>query len=216
MVLVSVGVRPTAHLAKAAGIKLGETGAIAVDDHMRTSAPHVYAAGDCAEAFHLIAKKPTYLPLGDTANKQGKVAGANAAGGDETFGGIVGSAGFKVFELEVARTGLGQPEIDGLGLKAIAAPSKHASFAHGYPGSKPIQTILFAETGSGRLLGAQMVGAATVGKRIDVFAVALHAGLTVDQVEGLDLVYAPPISPVYDPILIAATVTKKALAKARR
>jgi NADPH-dependent 2,4-dienoyl-CoA reductase/sulfur reductase-like enzyme len=215
MVLVSVGVRPNVNLARAAGIKLGKTGAIAVDDHMRTSTPHVYAAGDCAEAFHRVAEEPAYLPLGDTANKQGKVAGANAAGGDEAFGGIVGSAGFKVFELEVARTGFGQSEIDRLGLKAVAATSKHASFAHGYPNPKPIQTVLFAEVGSGRLLGAQMVGAGVVGKRIDVFATALHAGMTVAEVEGLDLAYAPPISPVYDPILIAATVTRKALAEAR-
>jgi len=216
MVLVSVGVRPSVQLAKAAGIKLGKTGAIAVDDHMRTSTPHVFAAGDCAEAFHLVANEPAYLPLGDTANKQGKVAGANAAGGDETFAGIVGSAGFKVFELEVARTGLGQSDIDRLGLTALAAPSKHASFAHGYPNPKPIHTVLFAEVEGGRLLGAQMVGAGVVGKRIDVFATALHATMTIAQVEGLDLAYAPPISPVYDPILIAATVTKKALAKARQ
>ncbi|MFC1610764.1 FAD-dependent oxidoreductase [Myxococcota bacterium] len=211
MVLVSVGVRPNIALAHAAGIRIGETGAIAVDAHMRTSTPHVFAAGDCTQAFHLVSNRPTYMPLGDTANKQGKVAGANAAGADERFRGIVGSAGFKVFDLEVARTGLGQQEIDELGLSAVVAPSKHASFAHGYPGAAPIHTVLFVEVPSGRLLGAQMVGAGVVGKRIDVLATALHAGMTVHDVEGLDLTYAPPISPVYDPILIAATVAKKAV-----
>jgi NADPH-dependent 2,4-dienoyl-CoA reductase/sulfur reductase-like enzyme len=213
MVLVSVGVRPEVHLARAAGVTLGATGAIEVDAHMRTNLSHVFAAGDCAEAFHLVARRPVYLPLGDTANKQGKVAGANAAGGDETFAGIVGSAGFKVFELEVARTGLGQPDIDNLQLDAVVTTSKQGGIAGSYRKPSPIRTVMFAEKGSGRLLGAQMVGAGVVGKRIDILATALHAGMTVRQVEGLDLTYAPPISPVYDPVLIAATVTKKALAR---
>jgi NADPH-dependent 2,4-dienoyl-CoA reductase/sulfur reductase-like enzyme len=213
MVLVSAGVRPEVDLARAAGVTLGETGAIAVDAHMRTNLSHVFAAGDCAEAFHLVARRPVYIPLGDTANKQGKVAGANAAGGDETFAGIVGTAGFKVFELEVARTGLGQPDIDNLRLDAVATTSKQGDIAGSYRKPSPIRTIMFAEKGSNRLLGAQMVGTGVVGKRIDIVATALHAGMTVRQVEGLDLTYAPPISPVYDPVLIAATVTKKALAR---
>jgi len=215
IVIVSVGIRPDVGLARSAGITLGETGAIAVDDRQRTSAPDVYAAGDCAQAHHLVLDRPAWIALGTTANKQGKVAGANAAGGDERFGGIVGSAGFKLFDLEVARTGLGAAEIAREGIDAVSAVSHHHTRGRNYPGDKLITTVLYAERTSGRLLGAQMIGGDAVAKRIDVFATALHARMTLAQVEDLDLSYAPPFSPVYDPILIAATVGVKELAKAR-
>jgi NADPH-dependent 2,4-dienoyl-CoA reductase/sulfur reductase-like enzyme len=216
IVIVAVGVRPDVALAREAGIALGASGAIAVDSAMRTSAPAVFAAGDCAEAHHLVLDRPTWVPLGTTANKQGKVAGANAAGGDQHFGGIVGSAGFKCFDLEVARTGLGAADIASANLDAVAAASTHHTRARSYPGDKPITTVVYAERGSGRLLGAQMIGGEAVAKRIDVFATALHARMTLAQVEALDLTYAPPFAPVYDAILIAATVGVKALAKPRR
>ncbi len=216
LVIVSVGTRPDVSLAGKAGIELGASGAIAVDNAMRTSAPDVYAAGDCAEAQHLVLDGPVWIPLGTTANKQGKVAGANAAGGDERFGGIVGSAGFKLFDLEVARTGVGAAEIARAGIDAVEAVSQHHSRAKSYPGDEPITTVVYAERGSARLLGAQMIGGDTVAKRIDVFATALHARMTLAQVEALDLSYAPPFAPVYDPILIAASVGIKALAKPRR
>jgi NADPH-dependent 2,4-dienoyl-CoA reductase/sulfur reductase-like enzyme len=215
-VLVSVGVKPNVALAKAAGIALGESGAIAVDDHQRCNVPDVYAAGDCAEALHLVSGKQVWIPLGTTANKQGKVAGANAAGGDETYRGLVGSAAFKVFDLEVGRTGLGLAELDMLGLHGVSALSTQPDHAKSYDdAAKPITTVLVAERGSGRLLGAQMVGAGVVGKRIDVLATALHARMTVQDVAALDLSYAPPIAPVFDPVLIAASVTGKQLAKRR-
>jgi NADPH-dependent 2,4-dienoyl-CoA reductase/sulfur reductase-like enzyme len=175
----------------------------------------VFAAGDCAEAHHLVTGKPAYIPLGTTANKQGKVAGANAAGADESFAGIVGTAAFKVFDLEVSRTGLGVAEARRQGFDAVSAVSRHGSRGHAYPGGKSITTVLVAERGTGRLLGAQMVGEA-VAKRVDVFATALHARMTVEDVESLDLSYAPPFAPVYDPILIAATVARKELAAAPR
>ncbi|MEK7705366.1 MAG: FAD-dependent oxidoreductase [Myxococcota bacterium] len=216
MVIVSVGVRPNVALAQAAGLVLGPTGAIAVDAELRTNDPHIFAAGDCAEAHHRVLDAPAYVPLGSTANKQGKIAGANAVGAHERFAGIVGTAGFRVFDLEVARTGLGQSDIDRLGLKAVRAASTHQSKAHGYPGAKPLTTVVFAEKGTGRLLGAQMVGADVVAKRIDVFATALTARMAMDAIEELDLAYAPPFAPVYDPVLIAATVTLKELAKAGR
>ncbi len=211
LVLVSVGVRPSVGLAKAAGIALGPTGAIAVDDRLRTSAPNVYAAGDCAEAEHLVSGRPTWIPLGTTANKQGKVAGANAAGGDERFRGIVGTAAFKVFGLEVGRTGLGRTDAERLGLSAVSATSTHRSRGHAYPGSKLITTVLFVERGSERLLGAQMVGGESVAGRINVLATALHSGMTAAQLEALDLAYAPPLAPVYDPVLIAASVAREIL-----
>lgn len=216
IVIVAVGVRPDVALAREAGIALGASGAIAVDSAMRTSVPTVFAAGDCAEAHHLVLDRPTWVPLGTTANKQGKVAGANAAGGNQHFGGIVGSAGFKCFDLEVARTGLGAADIASAGLDAVAAVSTHHTRARSYPGDKPISTVVYAERGSGRLLGAQMIGGEAVAKRIDVFATALHARMTLAQVEALDLTYAPPFAPVYDAILIAASVGVKALAKPRR
>lgn len=213
LVLVAVGVRPNVALAEAAGVRLGETGAIAVDAHQRTNVPDIYAAGDCAEALHLVSGRPTWVPLGTTANKQGKVAGAHAVGGEASFGGIVGTAAFKVFDLEVARTGLGRAELERLQWSAISSVSRQANRANSYPGGSTLTTVLFVERESGRLLGAQMCGASGVAKRIDVFATALHARMDVRAIEGLDLAYAPPFAPVYDPVLIAATVAQKDLAK---
>ena len=216
MILVAVGVRPRVELARSAGVALGETGAIAVDDGMRTSVPAVFAAGDCAEARHIVSGRAVWIPLGTTANKQGKVAGANAAGASERFAGVAGTAGFKVFDLEVARTGLSTVEAVGLGIDAVTAVSRQRSRAHGYPGGNPITTTLAVERGSGRLLGAQMAGVGVVAKRIDVFATALTAGFDVEALENLDLSYAPPFAPVYDPVLIAATVARKRLRAAER
>lgn len=215
LVLVAVGVRPNVELAKAAGVKLGSTGAIAVDAHQRTNLPDIYAAGDCAEALHLVSKQPAWIPLGPTANKQGKVAGAHAVGADERFGGIVGSAAFKLFDLEVGRTGLGAAELGKLGIGYVRVLSKQVDHAQSFGGQHELATVLYVEQGTGRLLGAQMLGQGVVGKRIDVFAAALHAGMSVSQVADLDLTYAPPIAPVYDPVLIAAQVAEKELAKGR-
>ncbi|MCG6926318.1 MAG: FAD-dependent oxidoreductase [Acidobacteria bacterium] len=216
VVLVAVGVRPRVELARSAGVALGETGAIAVDDGMRTNVPGVFAAGDCAEARHIVSGRPVWIPLGTTANKQGKVAGANAAGATEVFAGVAGTVGFKVFDLEVARTGLTATEAASLGIDVVTAVSRQPSRARGYPGANPITTTLAAERGTGRLIGAQMAGVGVVAKRIDVFATALAAGLTVEALEALDLSYAPPFAPVYDPVLVAAAVARKRLQAAAR
>lgn len=213
LVLVSVGVRPNVALARAAGLAIGETGAVAVDASMRTSAPAVFAAGDCAEALHLVTGRPAWIPLGTTANKQGKVAGANAAGGSESFGGIVGTAVFRVFELEVGRTGLCPAGARRAGLDAVAVASTHRSRGHAFPGGSEVTTVLVVERGTGRLLGAQVAGREGVKGRVDVLATALLARMTLEQVEGLDLAYAPPLAPVHDPILIAASVARKALSR---
>jgi NADPH-dependent 2,4-dienoyl-CoA reductase/sulfur reductase-like enzyme len=213
-IVIAVGVRPNVSLARGAGIALGPSGAIAVDGACRTSAPDVFAAGDCAEAPHRVLGHNAWVPLGTTANKQGRVAGANAAGGYATFGGIVGTAAFKLFGLEVARTGLGRVEIERDGLDAVAAVSTQSSRGHAYPGGGPVTTVLFAERRSGRLLGGQMAGPEGVAKRIDVLATALQAGMDVTEVEALDLSYAPPFAPVYDPVLIAAAAARRALAAA--
>lgn len=214
LLLVSVGVRPNSEIAQTAGIHLGGSGAIATDDRMCTNIEGVFAAGDCAEAWHRVLRAPVWIPLGTTANKQGKVAGANAAGADQRFSGIVGTAGFKVFDLEVARTGLGAAEIERAGVQALRVPSRHLDRSMHYPGSAPVDTVLFVERDTRRLVGAQMVGRTGIAKRIDVLATALYANMSIDDIEALDLSYAPPFAPVYDPILIAAAAARKALASA--
>ena len=202
-VILATGVRPRVKLAEDAGIEIGRTGAIAVRDTMETSAAAVYAAGDCAEAAHLVSGRPAYVPLGTTANKQGRVAGENAAGGRARFAGIVGTAVVKVFSLEVARTGLSLAEATDAGYRACAATIQGAARAR-YLGGRDITVRLVADRASGRLLGGQMIGPEGVAKRIDVIATALGARMIVEQVAELDLSYAPPFSSVWDPVLIAA------------
>jgi NADPH-dependent 2,4-dienoyl-CoA reductase/sulfur reductase-like enzyme len=210
LIVIAVGVKPNVSLARAAGVKLGPTGAIAVDEQLRTNLKGVWAAGDCAETKQLVNGETIWVPLGTTANKQGKVAGANASGGHDTFPGIVASAAFKVFDLQVARTGLNESELKKSSTPWLSAKSEQPSRAASYqPEPEPITSVLFFERDSERLLGAQMVGRDGVGQRIDVFATALHARMTLEQIEDLDLAYAPPFAPVYDPILIAATVARK-------
>ncbi|MCI0643401.1 MAG: CoA-disulfide reductase [Chloroflexi bacterium] len=209
VVIFSVGARPNNALAQQAGIALGPIGAVAVDDHQRTNLPYIWAAGDVAEARHLVTGKPTYIPLGTTANKQGRVAGTNAAGGEATFKGIVGTAAVKVFDLHVARTGLSEKEARVEGFEVETATITSSSRAHYMPEHPPLHVKLVFEPGSRRLLGAQMVGQEGVAKRIDVIAAALHAGWTTYELAELDLSYAPPFAPVWDPILVAANVANR-------
>lgn len=206
IVIVSVGVKPSAPTARVAGVLLGPTGAVAVDERQRTNLPQVWAAGDVAEARHLVTGKPAYVPLGTTANKQGRVAGTNAAGGDETFSGIVGTAVVKVFDIQAASTGLSETRarMDGYAVDSVTATAN--SRAHYMPGHQPVTVKLVFEQGTRRLLGGQIVGREGVAKRIDVIAAALHAGWTTDDLAGLDLSYAPPFAPVWDPILVAANL----------
>lgn len=209
IVIFSVGVKPNVTLARQAGIALGPTGAVAVDDHMRTNVPNVWAAGDVAEVHHLVTGKPAYIPLGTTANKQGRVAGENAGGGDAAFGGVVGTAVVKVFDLHVARTGLSEREAREEGFDVATVTIKSSSKAHYMPNPSPLHVKLVFETGSHRLLGGQIVGREGVAKRIDIIAAALHAGWTTYDLATLDLAYAPPFSPVWDPILVAANVANR-------
>ncbi len=209
IILIGAGVSAESLLAKEAGIALVTTGAIAVDERMRTSAPDVYAAGDCAETRHLLLEGPSYVPLGSTANKQGRVAGTNAAGGEAEFQGVVGTAITKAFELGVAVTGLTEKMARQLGRPAKAVKIEHGSRAHYYPSPGPISVKLVWDPGDGRLLGAQIAGPVAEAKRIDVLATALHHGLTIEDLQRLDLSYAPPFAPVWDPILVAANVAAK-------
>jgi CoA-dependent NAD(P)H sulfur oxidoreductase len=203
LAVVSVGVRPAVTLAAAVGAQTGPAGALVVDAEMRTTVPGVWAAGDCVAPPHRVTGLPAYVPLGTTANKTGRVAGIVAAGGSARFGGIVGTAVVKVFDLEVARTGITLAEARAGGIAATATDVVHRSRAKYYPGGSALHVRLVHGAG-GRVLGAQMVGREGAAQRIDVFATALQAGMTVGDLAALDLAYAPPYSPVYDPILIAA------------
>jgi NADPH-dependent 2,4-dienoyl-CoA reductase/sulfur reductase-like enzyme len=209
LVLLALGVRPSVALAKEAGVALGDTGAIATDAQMRTNLPDVFAAGDCAEAYHLITGRGAYIPLGTTANKQGRVAGTNAGGGHAEFSGIVGTAITKVFDLYAALTGLSEKKARALGYAVESTTIKASSRAHYYPGGGPMHVKLVVEEGSGRLLGGQIVGGEGAGPRIDVLAAALHQEMTVEELSELDLAYVPPMSPVWDPLLVAANVALK-------
>ncbi len=203
LVLLSVGIRPNVQLAHEAGIRIGDTGAVAVDEHQRTSVPNVYAAGDCAEHFHRIIGKPAWMPLGTNANKQGRVAGDNIGGGNERFRGILGTAITRVFDLEVGITGLGEQQAEQAGIPFIATTIESTNMAGYYPDAAPLHVKLLADRQTGKLLGAQAAGKG-VDKRIDVVATALHAGLTADELAWVDLEYAPPFNSVWDPIHIAA------------
>ncbi|MBI2880988.1 MAG: FAD-dependent oxidoreductase, partial [Candidatus Tectomicrobia bacterium] len=209
LVILGMGVRPNSSLAKEAGIPLGERGAIRVNGRMQTEVEGVWAAGDCVESFHLVSRKPVHVALGTVANKQGRVAGINLGGGYATFPGVVGTAVSKICAVEVARTGLQEKEIRRLGLEFVQAKIESRTRAGYYPGAGKITVKVLAEKGSGRLLGGQIVGIEGAAKRIDVIATALHAAFTVEEMIHLDLSYAPPYSPVWDPVLIAAREAAK-------
>lgn len=209
LVVLGMGVRPNARLAQEAGISLGEKGSIRVNSRMETEVEGVWAAGDCAESFHLVSRKPFYVALGTVANKHGRVAGINMAGGNAFFTGVVGTAITKVCDFEVARSGLQEKELNRLGIDFVTGRIESLTRAGYYPGAGPITVKLLAEKGTGRLLGGQIVGKEGAGKRIDIIAVALHAGFTVEQVSDFDLAYAPPFSPVWDPVAVAARETAK-------
>lgn len=211
MALLVIGARPNTRLANDAGIQLGANGAIKVDEHMGTNVPDVYAAGDCAEALHLVTGKKVYIPLGTTANKHGRIAGENAAGMNSVFEGIVGTAVTKVFDLEVARTGLSPLEAEREGYNHFVSTIKGRSRSSAYPSGKPIIVSYVVDKGTGKLLGAQMAGVEGVAHRIDTLAACLYGKMTIDDVARLDLAYAPPFATVWDPILIAANVAMKKL-----
>jgi NADPH-dependent 2,4-dienoyl-CoA reductase/sulfur reductase-like enzyme len=206
IVIFGVGSRPAVTVAATAGIATGQTGAIAVDDQQRTNIPDVWAAGAVAETFHLILKKPSYIPLATTANKQGRVAGANAAGGADSFGGVVGTAVVKAFDLSIASTGLSEGYARAAGFDTASVTIDASSRAHYMPSSQPMRVKLVFERDSQLLLGAQIIGQDGVDQRINVIAAALHAGWTTRQLSEIDLGYAPPFAPVWDPVLVAANV----------
>lgn len=212
VVVLATGVRARSRLANEMGCALGERGAVVVDREMRTNVPHVFAAGDCATVWHRLLARQVYLPLALGANRGGRVVGEVVTGGRAEHPGVLGTAITRFFDLEVARTGLTLAEAQAAGLDAVAETIEDMAVAGYMPRASGIAVRLVLERGTRRLLGAQVVGGPGAGKRIDTLATALHAGLTAADVEDVDLAYAPPFSPVYDPVLIAARVAgRKAL-----
>lgn len=219
LVVLGTGVRPNTGLARDAGLPLGDSGGIRTDLRMRVwggDPRHegIWAAGDCVEVLDLVSGRFRHIPLGTHANKQGRVAGMNIGGDYGTFPGVVGTAVSKVCELEIARTGLRESDADAVGFSYVTAVIESTGRAGYYPGAQRMTVKMIAERVSGRLLGVQIVGRDGAAKRIDVAAVALTARMTVEDVTALDLGYAPPFSPVWDPILVAARKAGQRLAEA--
>ncbi|WP_405662309.1 FAD-dependent oxidoreductase [Streptomyces sp. RK9] len=208
VVVLGVGVRPETALARAAGLPLGEHGGLLTDLAMRVRGPvadgAIWAGGDCVEVLDLVSGRERHIALGTHANKHGQIIGSNVGGGYGTFPGVVGTAVSKVCDLEIARTGLREKDARAAGLQYVAVTIESTSRAGYYPGAALMTVKMLAERRTGRLLGVQIVGREGAAKRVDVAAVALTARMTVEQMTALDLGYAPPFSPVWDPVLVAA------------
>jgi len=211
LVILALGVAPNVELATAAGITIGEYGAIAADDRQRTSAPDVLAAGDCCQARHIVTGRQVYMPLATVAEKQAKVAGENVAGGDSRFAGVLGTSISGAFGLVFASTGLTAQAAKKLGVGAAAQAFVGHSHAAYYPDPKSLRLKIVFDPKTGKLLGAQAVGEEGVVARINALIVALHAGLTVKDLTQLDLPYAPPFGSSWDPIHVVATLAARKL-----
>lgn len=211
MVLVSVGVVPNSEIARDAKISLGPNSAIAVDKRLRTSNPDIFAAGDCADAFHVVTGKRVWIPLALRANRAGWAVADNLTGDNVELPGIAGSAVFKALDMQVARTGLSLDEALREGFDAVDEVIKSRSRAHAHQGNQTIHVQLVADRKTRKLLGASMVGREGCAHRINSVAVALHAGMKVDEFFQTDMAYAPPFSPVWDPLLTAANQLLKKL-----
>jgi len=211
LVLLSIGIRPNIGLAKDAGLSIGDTGGIAVNERLQTSAPAIYAGGDCVETVNIITGKKGLVPLGSTANKHGRVIGTNVTGGNDTFHGVLGTAIAKVFDFNVGRVGLNESPAREAGydtVMSLVPSSEHATY---YPGSRDIMVKLVADKATGRLLGGQVVGPGDAAKRIDVLATALAYGATVGDLADIDLAYAPPYNSALDPLHDATNVIRNKL-----
>lgn len=210
-IVLGTGVRPNSEIARDAGIEIGYANAIKVDHHMRTNIPDIFAAGDCATARSYVTNEDTYLPLGTTANKQGRVAGENAAGGSAKFTGIAGSAITKVFDLFIGKTGLTREEALKYGFDPIEQEIESITRAGYYLGSKPIWIKIVGDRRNGRVLGSQIVGGEAVKERIDLIALALLLKADIRDLANYDACYVPPASPVWEPVNIAASQLVKKL-----
>jgi len=208
LVLLAIGVKPNTGLAKDAGLDIGNTGGIAVNPHLQTSDPDIYAGGDCVENVHLVTGQKILAPLGSTANKHGRVIGTNITGGDETFPGVLGTSIAKVFDYNVGRVGLSQSQAEKAGYEVITSLVPGYEYATYYPKGKEIMVKLVAEKSTNRLLGGQVVGPGDTAKRVDVLATALSFSATADDLANTDLAYAPPYNSALDPLHNAANVIR--------
>ncbi len=213
LVLVATGVRPNSELAAEAGITLGAARSIAVNKQLETSAPDIFSAGDCADAEHCLTGQSVWIPLALRANRAGKLAGQNAMGGDKSAPPVMGTAVFKFFELEIARTGLSPQEATDAGYETAVAEILAATRAHYYPGGGKLSLWLLADKKTHKLLGATMVGPEAAAHKIDTVVACLHGGLTVEQLYEMDLAYAPPFGPSWSPLLPCASKLIGALAR---
>lgn len=206
LVLAVIGARPETALGAAAGVQTGLAGAFKVSRRMETNLPDIYAAGDCVETWQRVTGTHGYLPLGTTSHKQGRIAGENAVGGHREFQGSVGTQSVRLFEVVAARTGLHDADARASGLTPLSVDSEHWDHKVYYPGAKRMLIRITGEADTGRLLGAQIIGAygTEVSKRVDIVAAALHQGLRVDDLNDLDLSYTPPLSSPWDPVQMAA------------
>jgi NADPH-dependent 2,4-dienoyl-CoA reductase/sulfur reductase-like enzyme len=210
LVILATGVQARVGLAREAGCEIHDSGAILVDRAMRTSVPDVYAAGDCATAWRRQLQRPVYLPLALHANRGGRVVGENVTGGRAQAPGTIGTAITRFFDLEIARTGLTAIDATAAGLDVVTSGVDDSTISGYMPGRSTMRVELVLERGTGRIVGGQIVGGPGAGKRIDTIATAIHAGMTARELEDADLAYAPPFSPSYDPVLIAARLAARA------
>jgi len=214
-VLLSIGVAPRSEIAAQAGLLLGPRKAILVDRYLRTSDTDIYAAGDCSTVFHRLLYVPVFIPLGLTANRQGRMCGENIISelvgkNLKPFPGIIGTAVTRIFDLEIAKTGIGLSDIAQYGLKHISSTKIKARNLPGYfPGSSQLWVKIFYEDATGVIVGGQIIGKAGTALRINTLVAAITQGMRVDELYTLDTAYAPPISPVWDPLLIAAKEAMK-------
>jgi len=211
LVIVAIGNKPNVSLARKAGLEIGITGAIKVNPRMQTSDANIYAAGDCVESVDLITQKPCYIPLGSTANKQGRVAAINICGGNDTFGPILGTTACEVFDYNIAVTGLTERTAKQAGFDVISVLVPAPDKEHFVPGAQLLMLKLVVDKKSRKLLGAQAIGPGNTDKRIDVAAVAITSQMTVERMSNLDLCYAPPYAPVIDNIITAVNVARNKL-----
>ena len=217
LVIVGVGIRPCVDLAEEAGAEIGPTGAIRVDEHMRTNLPDVWAAGDCLETKNLVSGKPVWVPLGDTANQMGRVAGTNAATGENVleFPGVLGTGIFKVFDLGVGKTGLSEREAEAAGFEVVSAEIEAYDRAAYYPGAERVFLKLIADAETGRLLGAESAGSGA-DKLTDICATAIWGRLSYPDLVNIDLAYSPPYGPALSPVIQAATILSGKFERAKQ
>ena len=208
LVILATGVKPNVELAKQLGVELGETGAIKTNAKMETNVENVYAAGDCAETINLVTKKPAWIPLAPAGNKMGYVAGVNMAGGNIEFPGVVGTQITKFYDLQIGKTGLTEEEAKKEGFNVKSAFIQANTKVHYYPGAKKTFIKAIKDADTNRILGAQVAGYEMVTMRINVFATAIQAGFTTKDLFFADLAYAPPFTPIWDPVIVSARVLK--------